>query len=173
MANIYLRKSSLNDLDDIMEIIGEAKALLKKDGSPQWQVGGPTREVLTNDIEKEINWVLIVDDVIAGTATLLDTPEPTYTDIKNGHWDNETDPYVTTHRVAISSKYRGMHLSKFMFTNLTTIAVEHGFKNLRIDTHALNQRMQGLAKSLGYQYRGNIFVDDPIDSKRLAFELNL
>ncbi|MCH4008775.1 GNAT family N-acetyltransferase [Companilactobacillus sp.] len=173
MATIYLRKSTLSDLDAVMEIIEEARALLKKDGSPQWQNGSPNRDTLKNDIESGINWVLIVDGKIAGAATLLESAEPSYSKIFEGSWNNTTEPYATTHRVAISSKFRGMHLSKFMFTNLTTIAIEHGFKNMRIDTHEMNERMQGLAKSLGYHYRGIVYVDEPVDGKRLAYELNL
>lgn len=172
MAVIYVRKSTLQDLDPIMEIINEAKALLKKDGSPQWQDGHPNQEMLTNDINKGINWVLIVGDTIAGVATLTTQPDPNYKDITEGAWKNN-DPYATIHRVAIRSQFRGMHLSKFMFSNLITIARIEGFKNLRIDTHQVNARMQKLSLDCGFEERGIIHVKDKIDTRRLAFELNL
>jgi N-acetylglutamate synthase-like GNAT family acetyltransferase len=41
MSNIYVRKAQLQDLPAIMKIIDNAKALLKADGSPQWQDGSP------------------------------------------------------------------------------------------------------------------------------------
>lgn len=37
MAEIYLRRTQLQDLTAIMKIIDDAKELLKKNGSPQWQ----------------------------------------------------------------------------------------------------------------------------------------
>lgn len=156
-----------------MEIIDEAKQLLKQDGSSQWQDGTPNRELLATDIDNKINWILIVDGKIAGTTTLMTTPDPHYQNITNGSWHNNNDPYVTMHRVAISSKYRGMHLSKFIFSNLMTIAVEHGFKNFRIDTFRLNKRMQHLATESGFEQRGIVCVDDNIDPHRIAYELNL
>lgn len=173
MTNIYLRRSTINDLDEIIEIIDQAKQLLKNDGSPQWQSGDPSREILKSDIEQRISWVLLVDDKVAGVATLLDQPEPSYAQISAGNWNNTTQPYMTIHRVAVSADYRGQHLSKFLFSNLMTIAMELGFHNLRIDTHLKNQRMQRIAKNLGFEYRGIVNVSDPIDPSRLAYELNL
>ncbi|AKP68236.1 GNAT family N-acetyltransferase [Companilactobacillus ginsenosidimutans] len=173
MSNIYLRKANLDDLDAIMDIINEAKALLKKDGSTQWQNGSPNREKIEKDIDLGFSNVLIVDGEIAATAALYTTPDPTYAKIYDGAWSATADPYATTHTVAISSKFRGMHLSKFLFSNLTTLAVEKGFHNLRIDTHEMNVRMQRLAKSFGYVQRGIIYIDSTPEGKRLAFELNL
>ncbi len=173
MANIYLRKSTPQDLDDIMEIIEEARALLKKDGSTQWQNGSPNRAMLSHDIDQGNNYVLMVDDTVAGTASLFTEPDPTYEKIYEGSWNKPDAPYATIHRVALSSNFRGMHLSKFMFSNFTTVAVEKGFKNMRIDTHEKNVRMQGLAKSLGYSQRGIIYIDSSEDGKRIAFELNM
>lgn len=173
MTNIYMRRSTGQDIDQIMEIIDEAKLLLKNDGSSQWQSGTPNRKTIENDIANKDNWVLLVDGKIAGTTTMLTTPDPNYAKISDGDWLNQTEAYVTMHRVAISSQYRGMHLSKFIFSNLITLAVEHGFKNFRIDTYKLNERMQHLVTELGFQKRGIICVDDEIDPHRLAFELNL
>ncbi|MFD1472912.1 GNAT family N-acetyltransferase [Companilactobacillus mishanensis] len=173
MANIYLRKSTIEDLDSIMEIIEEARALLKKDGSPQWQDGSPDVATIKLDIEKQENWVLMVDDKIAGTTTLMTENDPNYKIIQDGSWNNDDTPYVTAHRVAISNKFRGMHLGKFLFSNLMTIAIEHGFKNFRIDTHEMNKRMQGLSVSLGFKKRGIIYVGPSEDDRRIAFELNL
>lgn len=41
MAEIYLRRAQTQDLAAIMKIIDDAKNLLKKNGSPQWQNGYP------------------------------------------------------------------------------------------------------------------------------------
>lgn len=172
MANIYLRRSTSSDLNNIMAIIYQAKALLKQDGSPQWQSGTPNREMLSKDIEQKMHWVLIVNGEIAACATLQTFPDPTYRMIQ-GKWENNTDPYATIHRVAIASQFRGMHLTKYLFSNLITMALVQGFKNIRIDTFRENVRMQGLIKSMGYHYCGLIHIDDPLDDERLAFELNL
>lgn len=172
MAEIYLRKSTPADLGAIMEIVAEAKALLKKDGSPQWQDGHPNQELFAEDIEHGLNWVLMVGSEVAGTATLTTEPEADYETIQEGQWFGD-DHYATIHRVAIASKFRGMHLSKTIFSNLLTVGCLMNFKNFRIDTHPVNIRMQKLATDFGFEKRGIVQVADKIDPNRVAFELNM
>lgn len=172
MALIYMRKAKTSDIDAMMEIIDEAKALLKADGSTQWQDGHPDRTLLLNDIEHGFARVLIVDGEVAGTATLMTAPDPNYAKIE-GSWSDTTDPYGTIHRIAISSKFRGLKLSKFFFSNLISDTYSQGIYHMRIDTHEMNKRMQHLVKEFGFKYTGIIYVSDAIDGKRLAYELSM
>lgn len=173
MSAIYLRRAKATDLDAIMKIVEEARELLKKDGSPQWQDGHPNRETFEQDISRGINWVLVVGEHVAGTATLMLDPDPAYKVIYNGQWSQPNAPYATIHRVAISSHYRGQGLSKILFSNLITVAQLQDRNNIRLDTHEQNKRMQKLAQDFGFIRCGNINVKDRIDPKRIAFELNL
>lgn len=172
MPQISIRKSIPSDLQQIMVIVGQAKALLKADGSPQWQDGHPNEDMFKQDIANGNNWVLTVGNQIAGTATLQVGIEPSYARI-DGAWENTTAPYATIHRVAISSDYRGQHLSNYFISNLLTVGQIQGIHNFRIDTHPVNKRVQALASHFGFIKRGNIMVDDKNDPRRLAFELNL
>ncbi len=173
MAEIYLRCAQLQDLPAIMKIIDDAKELLKKNGSPQWQNGYPNQETLTQDIAMQTNWVLINDNKVAATATLQLTPEPTYRNITQGQWQQPDEPYATIHRVAISSNYRGQGLSKLLFSNLLTVGQMQGIKNFRVDTHRSNKAMQHIAENFNFKKRGIIKVNDQNDPERLAYELNL
>ena len=173
MAEIYLRRAQLQDLPEIMKIIDDAKELLNKNGSPQWQNGYPNQETLTQDIAMQTNWVLINDNKVAATATLQLTPEPTYRNITQGQWQQPDEPYATIHRVAISSNYRGQGLSKLLFSNLLTVGQMQGIKNFRVDTHRSNKAMQHIAENFNFKKRGIIKVNDQNDPERLAYELNL
>ena len=173
MAEIYLRRAQLQDLPAIMKIIDDAKELLKKNGSPQWQNGYPNQETLTQDSAMQTNWVLINDNKVAATATLQLTPEPTYRNITQGQWQQPDEPYATIHRVAISSNYRGQGLSKLLFSNLLTVGQMQGIKNFRVDTHRSNKAMQHIAENFNFKKRGIIKVNDQNDPERLAYELNL
>ena len=171
MAEIYLRRAQLQDLPAIMKIIDDAKELLKKNGSPQWQNGYPNQETLTQDIAMQTNWVLINDNKVAATATLQLTPEPTYRNITQGQWQQPDEPYATIHRVAISSNYRGQGLSKLLFSNLLTVGQMQGIKNFRVDTHRSNKAMQHIAENFNFKKRGIIKVNDQNDPERLAYKL--
>lgn len=173
MAEIYLRRAQLQDLTAIMKIIDDAKELLKKNGSPQWQNGYPDQETFTQDIMMQTNWILINDNKVVATATLQLTPEPTYRNITQGQWHQPDEPYATIHRVAISSNYRGQGLSKLLFSNLLTVGQMQGIKNFRVDTHRSNKAMQHIAENFNFKKRGIIKVNDQNDPERLAYELNL
>lgn len=173
MAEIYLRRAQLQDLDAIMKIIDDAKAHLKQNGSPQWQNGYPNRENFIQDISMQTNWLLINDNKVVATATLQLIPEPTYHNIEQGKWAQPADPYATIHRVAISSNYRGQGLSKLLFSNLLTVGQLQGIKNFRVDTHRKNKAMQHIVKSFNFKKRGIIKVNEQNDPERLAYELNL
>ncbi|MDO4903126.1 MAG: GNAT family N-acetyltransferase [Limosilactobacillus sp.] len=173
MSLIYLRRTYMHDLPAIKQIIAEAKQALKDAGSPQWQDGHPNNIMIVNDIVHHLSWALVVDNKIVGVATLQADPEESYKDITDGEWHNDDDRYMTIHRVAISNEYRGKHLSDFLFTNLLSIGQERGYHNFRIDTHEKNTAMRAVLKKFGFEYRGIVNVKDWIDTKRMAFELNL
>lgn len=173
MAEIYLRRAQLQDLTAIMKIIDDAKELLKKNGSLQWQNGYPDQETFTQDIVMQTNWILINDNKVVATATLQLTPEPTYRNITQGQWQQPDEPYATIHRVAISSNYRGQGLSKLLFSNLLTVGQMQGIKNFRVDTHRSNKAMQHIAENFNFKKRGIIKVNDQNNPERLAYELNL
>ncbi|WP_295731330.1 GNAT family N-acetyltransferase [uncultured Limosilactobacillus sp.] len=168
----YLRPAQVNDIDAIMPIIESARALLKAEGSTQWQSGDPDRRLIGQDIEQHVGEVLIVDQQVAGYAALVRSAEPTYAKIYSGHWASN-DPYTTIHRVAIAQEFRGQHLATQLFAELITSSLQLGFSNIRFDTFRLNERLQYLAKKFGFVQRGQIKVSDPLDPWRLAYELNL
>lgn len=168
----YIRLAENKDLAKIMNIIIDAKKLLKQDGIAQWQDGHPNEQMFQADINQKRAYVLIVDQELAGVAVLQTTPEPNYVNIA-GSWRNKDAPYATIHRVAISSAFRGQQLGKILLSNMISRGVLLGINNFRIDTHASNSRMQGLIKATGFRYRGIIYVNSSQDGMRYAYELNL
>mgnify|MGYP002605732219 FL=1 len=172
MSLIYIRKAAKNDLDQIMPIIDEAKKFLKEDGNPQWQSGYPNVDAISTDIEQDAAWVLIGDQKVAGYTAVTSGPDPNYHQI-DGRWNNDLDPYVAIHRVAISNEYRGMHLASYLLSSLISLHYAEGVRNYRVDTFRRNEIVQHLVKDAGFIERGTIKNDDPIDPYRVAYELNL
>ena len=173
MSLVYLRHATKVDVPAIMAIIADAKALLKADGSPQWQDGYPDEAAIRRDIMAQQSWVLMVGNRVAGTAAQVVGDDANYHEITGAGWQNNQEPYATIHRIALSKDFAGQHLSHYFFSNLISTAYQAGIRNFRIDTHQMNQRMQAIALSLGYQFRGIVHVAEPGDNARRAYELNL
>lgn len=175
MSVKFVRKAVKNDAAAIMNIIQRAKRLLADEKIPQWQNGYPDLEVVEDDISKGYTYVLIVADKIAGVATLLQEKDPNYHKIYSGEWSHKSDKknYVSIHRIAIDSQYSGEHLADFFFSNLCTIAYLLGFRQVRIDTHVLNKRMQHIIAKTGFEYAGVVYMHDDPEDRRNAYQLFL
>lgn len=168
----YIRQATSADLPAMMAIIEQGKQALAADQIPQWQDGYPLATDIQADIDAKIAWVLIVDDQIAGTAALLTTPDPNYATIYAGSWaPTKNQRYTSIHRIA--SGYHGQHLTDFFFSNLITMSYQLGFRQLRIDTHSLNQRMQHIITKAGFDYRGVVYMDHDEADQRNAYQLLL
>lgn len=172
MSLIFMRRAKSTDVDKIGEILHDAVQFLKKNGSPQWQSGYPNCQTVREDIKNNVAWVLIVDKQVAGYAAVIIGRDPNYEKI-DGTWKNDTDKYATIHRIALSQKFRGMHLSQFFLSNIISTTYAQGIHNFRIDTYKKNEIVQHIATSHDFIKRGIIQVDDPIDPDRWAYELNL
>ena len=90
-----IRKAELKDIDKIMEIIKDAKDLLKSNGSKQWNTkdGYPNKDTIKTDISN--NWLyLYEEEQIKGIIAILGHDE-NYDEI-NGAWlDNKE--YLSLH----------------------------------------------------------------------------
>ncbi|MFC6182296.1 GNAT family N-acetyltransferase [Lactiplantibacillus daowaiensis] len=170
----YVRAATDADLPAMQAIIAQGKHLLAVDGIPQWQGAYPLAADIQADIDAHRAWLLIVDGQVAGTAALLTTPDPNYANIYQGSWaDTNDDRYASIHRIAIAGGYHGQHLADFYFSNLLTLSYQQGIHQVRIDTHAANQRMQHIITKAGFTYRGIVYMADDPNDQRNAYQLVL
>lgn len=169
----YIRQAVDADLPAMMAVIEQGKQALAADNIPQWQDGYPEASDIQADIDAKLAWVLIVDGKLAGTAALLTMPDPNYAQIYQGSWEQATAPYTSIHRIAIASGYHGQHLTDFYFSNLLTISYQLGFRQVRIDTHLSNKRMQHIITKTGFDYRGIVYMDNDATDQRNAYQILL
>ena len=73
-----LRKAKREDLEQIMELIDNAKCFLRSQGVDQWQNGYPDKDCLEKDIEKEIGYLCMLDGRPAGYVCIDFNGEPAY-----------------------------------------------------------------------------------------------
>ena len=165
------RPATEEDLDDILRIVGDARASLKKLGVDQWQGDYPRAENFHFDMERGECFVICHGAETAAFFTLSTRHEQTYDAITDGRWTEGLEPCVL-HRAAVAKAYRGSGMSTFLLRCVEQQARAWGLRCVRTDTHKKNKPMQKLLRENGYRYRGNVeIVCEPgHDTARQAFE---
>ncbi|WP_295112447.1 hypothetical protein [uncultured Methanobrevibacter sp.] len=158
---MHIQKAVTDDLDKIMEIYEIAQNFMIKSGNPtQWGHHYPTKELIENDIENEICYLIYENESPHGVFALFRGDEPTYRYIENGEWLND-DAYVTVHRIASDGKCRGIFDCAIKYCKSIS-------KNIRIDTHKNNLVMQKLIERNDFKKCGTVYVNDK--SARIAYQ---
>ena len=165
MVNIpsrIIRKATMVDIPSIMPVFDEARQKMQVSGNwKQWINGYPSVEVVVRDIELQGGFVIEDDGQIVGYFAFLPSPEPTYKQIFNGQWLDDTLPYHVIHRMG------GKHGTHGIFSSVMEFAFAHD-RNIRIDTHRDNVIMQHNLAKHGFAYCGIIYLAS--GDERLAYQ---
>lgn len=168
MNEYQIRLATLNDIPLIWEILHAAISRRKEDGSNQWQDGYPNLNVVENDIEKNVGYVLTLNEKIIGYVAVLINDEPEYQNIE-GNWITNED-FVVVHRIAIAPDYLGKNLSKLILEYIEEFALNKNIYSIKVDTNFDNFAMLKIFDKLGYIYCGEVYFRG---SARKAFEKKL
>ena len=163
--NYQFKKAVVSDIPQIWEVLQGAIARRRADGSKQWQDGYPNPTVLQKDIEKEVGYVLTIEDEIVGYAAVLVNDEPEYANLK-GKWLTNED-FVVVHRVAISESYLGQRLAKKMMHLIEDVATSLRIYSVKADTNFDNIPMMRIFEQMGYTHCGEVWFRG---SPRKAYE---
>ena len=161
-----VRKSTMQDLERIMEIYAFARQFMADHGNPnQWgPTNWPPESLIRRDLAAGNSYVCLNDrGKVVGTFFFIQGAdiEPTYRDIKDGAWLDDSS-YGVVHRIAADGSEKGTG----------TFCLNWAYSqcgHLRIDTHGDNLVMQRLVKKLGFVHCGTIYVEED-DNPRLAYE---
>ncbi len=151
------RKATLEDMDELMAIAGEASAYLRECGVDQWQDNFPNPEVFARDIAKGNCWLFTHEGAAAGVIVIYLEPEADYRGIE-GAWLSEGENYGVIHRVAVKDAYRGRGLAAEMMQLAEDIILGRGYPSVRIDTHEDNLSMQAMLCKRGYTNCGVVWL---------------
>lgn len=163
--NHHFRKATPTDAPHIWTILQNAILRRKADGSNQWQDGYPNPEIIQQDIEKGIGYVLTDGKMIVGYAAVLINDEPEYDNLQ-GKWLTTSD-FVVFHRVAIAQEYIGQNLSKKMIEYIEAFALANNIRSLKADTNHDNFAMMNIFEKAGFVFCGIVHFRG---SPRRAYE---
>lgn len=161
---MIVRKSTLNDLSEMLNIYEHARSEMIKNGnSNQWGTCWPPEDVIKQDIMLNQSYVVLDKDAIVGTFACIEGIEETYLEIE-GAWLNN-DEYVTIHRLASNNKVPGV------FNTAVKFMTDTFKRDIRIDTHEQNTIMNHLILKEGFIYTGIIYVYNGLGrGRRVAYQ---
>lgn len=162
------RKTKIEDIKNVMQIIDEAKEYFRKSGIDQWQNGYPNSDTIYSDIKNNSSYVLESENGILATAMISFEEDKTYKNIYDGEWLNSGD-YAVIHRIAVSEKFKGKGIASNIIKEVENLCKENRVNSIKIDTHKDNISMQRLIEKTGFKYCGIIYLED--GSQRIAFEM--
>lgn len=156
-----IKTAQREDLPRIEAIYQYARQFMAEHGNPhQWGSTYPSREMLLDDIEKQLLYVMTSDDTIHGVFYFYIGDDPTYGKIIDGAWRSDTT-YGTIHRIAGDGNGGVLKAAVSYCRNLCT--------HLRIDTHEDNYVMQKAILKQGFCRSGIVFMED--GTPRIAYDL--
>ena len=157
-----IREARPADMADIMKVMAAAKTIMRQSGNmQQWVDGYPSEAVIISDMEKDGSFVIVDDDEVVGYFAFLSSPEPTYANIYEGAWIDDTLPYHVVHRIASYPQSHGI------FSSIMDYCFSYD-GNIRIDTHRDNTIMQHNIAKHSFTYCGIIFLSN--GDERLAYQ---
>ncbi|MFD0845499.1 GNAT family N-acetyltransferase [Streptococcus saliviloxodontae] len=158
-----IRQAFPNEVDTIVAIIEDARQQIAAYGGEQWQTVYPTRDKIIDDILSGAGYVAVIEGIVAAYGAVVDGQDEAYANIYDGKWQHNNHRYVTFHRIAVSSAFKGQGVAQTFLQGL--IEGQSG-PDFRIDTHEDNKAMQHIIQKLGFVYCGKV----PIDGERLAYQ---
>lgn len=167
-VNTVLLKANESDLAVIWEILQDAIAQRKADGSNQWQNGYPNEQTAKNDIAAGNGYLLKENGEVIAYAAIIFGDEPAYDGIV-GQWLSNGQ-YAVVHRVARSarsSKAQSKGIANKMLRLIEALCINNGVPSIRLDTNFDNAAMLNTLAKLDYIYCGEIFYQG---APRRAYE---
>lgn len=168
---LFCRAAEMSDLDSILAMSIDARAVLKQRGIDQWQGTYPTREDFAADISDGYGRIVFHGEEAAAYYAIIPFDPPEYSEITDGKWTEGLEA-CTVHRLCTAAKYRGTGITNFVCRCIDEQCAEAGLRCIRVDTHRKNKSMRRLLTEHGYRYRGNIIIDSEPgrDPARQGFE---
>lgn len=166
-----LKLANLSNIDEIMQIISDAKLYLKKQGLKQWNLadGYPNKSDLINDINQNECYIYLIDNTIVGVMVIMETPDENYNEI-DGKWLTN-QKYASIHRIAVKMNYHHKQIGSKMLLAAEDIIKNKNITSIKVDTHKLNIPMIKTLENLNYTYCGIIKLKrSNEDNLRLAYE---
>ena len=170
----WIHRIEKDDIQRVLKITNDAKNLLKKNGSLQWQQGYPNEDTFLTDIKNKVLYGIYQYNELMAYGAYILGKDINYIEI-DGKWDipaNEKD--LAIHRVAVDGNCHGKKYGEKILKYGIEYAKKLGCISVKVDTHEKNKAMQKCINNSGFVYKGIVkILRDKFDNLRNAYEIVL
>ncbi|WP_246615311.1 GNAT family N-acetyltransferase [Clostridium thailandense] len=147
-----MRKASIEDTKEIMEIIKETIAEMRTYNNTQWDESYPQEKDFINDIKREELYVTERDGKIVGFVCINKVEPDEYDEL---NWSLK-EVCMVVHRMAVNPNYRRSGIGTELMKFADELALANNIKYLKTDTYSINTKMNALFKKCGYDLVGEM-----------------
>ena len=148
---ISYRVSSIDDLDDIFQLVENAVKQMEHDNIHQWDSIYPTKEDFSNDIRKNELYIGIINEKIVVVYAINKECDEQY---KNGEWQYIGDKFNVIHRLCVSPDFQKKGIAHTTLSHIEAELVSLGIKAIRLDVFCDNPYALKLYSNNGYHRVG-------------------
>lgn len=152
-----IRKALMNDMDSILQIVGEIIIEMQNVDNDQWTEAYPVYEDFYRDITAKELFVDTDNEGIIKSFVCLNTTQPSEYAAVSWELDQEA---LIIHRMAVNPQFRGQGLAHNLMILAEQIARDLDLKSIRSDTCSCNPGMNSLFRKLNYKPAGQIMFSD-------------
>ncbi|QZY53860.1 GNAT family N-acetyltransferase [Crassaminicella profunda] len=147
-----IRKSTFNDIEQIMDIIRATIEEMGSYGNHQWDTNYPIAKDFIKDIENYELYTYDLDGQVAGFVCINHEEPIEYKDV---NWSSP-EKFMVIHRMAINHNYRNQGIGTQLIKFAEELARNNQINYLKTDTYSINLKMNSLFKKLDFNHVGNI-----------------
>jgi ribosomal protein S18 acetylase RimI-like enzyme len=157
-------------LEQIKQLTESCAVAMQQRGIYQWNEHYPSRERLSEDIEKHELYIKVENCQIEGIIVLTSFMDEEYLPVK---WLTNSGNNLYIHRLATNPANWGSGTGKALMDFAENHARQHNFESVRLDTFSKNKRNQKFYESRGYKRLGNIYFPKQSEAPFYCYELLL
>ena len=144
------RLGTIQDLDDICKLVGNAITEMEKHEIYQWDEHYPARSDFEEDIRNNNLYVVCEGDELAAFYVISNESDEQY---NNAEW-LFGDNYYVLHRFCVDPNMQNKGVGKMVLSHIEEQIKDMGYKSVRLDTFTKNPFAQRLYRHNGYEARG-------------------
>lgn len=147
-----MRKAQLEDINEIMDIIGKAIPEMHSNYNYQWDEFYPQEKDFLTDIQEGDLYVSERNGRLVAFICVNKLEPAEYSGL---NWSSRKDVLVI-HRMAVDPEHQSNGVGRDLMNFAEDLALKRNIEYLKTDTNSLNDKMKALFLKCGYNFIGEI-----------------